>query len=76
MDNYLQEVLKKIETHREKHPELMNMWTYYFNIKKKIFLESLKKCDKMLQEIDDLPQFDEKNILLIYVLMKYNIINI
>ena len=76
MDNSLQEILKKIETHREKHPELMMMWDYYFNIKKKIFLEALEKCDKMLQEIDNLPDFDEKSILLIYILVKYNIINV
>ena len=73
MDNSLQKILKKLETHREKYPVLINMWTYYFNIKKKIFMEALKNCDNMLQEIDHLPDFNEKNILLVYLLLKCNI---
>ena len=76
MDHSLQEILEKIETHREKHPELMNMWAYYFNIKKKLFMEALENCDKMLQKIDHLPNFDEKSILAAYILLKYNLINV
>jgi len=76
MDNCLEEILQKIEIHREKHPELMNMWSHYFNTKKKNFIEAVKNCDNMLKEIDQMQRFDEKSILLIYLLVKYNIINV
>ena len=76
MDEYLETILKKIDTQREKNPKLMNMWTHYFAIKKKIFLDSLTKCEEMIEEIENMPDFDEKTILLIYILIKYKIINV
>lgn len=67
MDRSLNDVLVKFEGYEETHPNIVNLWKKYINLRKQSMLQVIKESQYVLGKIDTVPDitFDELSILYI-----------
>jgi hypothetical protein len=55
-----------------KYPNIIELWEKYINIKKKLFVESMQDCEKVVEKLDlnECDDLEKKQILLMYLLAK------
>ncbi len=74
MEERYNHIIEKLNSKKHEAPDLIKIWQYYLTIKKQTFMESLQKCEYMLEHTNDLPQIDKNTLLILYLLNKYHII--
>jgi uncharacterized protein YjiS (DUF1127 family) len=53
MDQYYNEIIDKLNEKKDSHPNLTKLWTNYMTLTKERFINNIKKCQDLLEMLDD-----------------------
>lgn len=53
MDQYYNEIVDKLNEKKDSHPNLTKLWTNYMTLTKERFINNIKKCQDLLEMLDD-----------------------
>ena len=67
MDSSLNDILVKFEGYKETHPNIVNLWKRYINLRKQGMFQLIKQCLDVLEKIDTMNDFtvEELSILIV-----------
>jgi hypothetical protein len=70
MENKLQSIKERLNKLKESHPNIIELWTNYINIKKKSLEDGIIECEKALELIEkkENPDVSKKTIAFLYML--------
>ena len=68
MDSSLNDVLVKFEGYKETHPNIVNLWKRYINLRKQSMLQVIKESQDVLEKIDTVPDITFDDLSLLYII--------
>jgi hypothetical protein len=60
----------KLNTHETSHPNIIEIWREYIEIKKNSYMKALVDCDIMIRNITEHRDISPKTIMLLYMLFQ------
>ena len=63
MENQYQEILQKLETKRDTHPQLISLWIIYLQNKMNKLQNALDHCEEFMNNINDTTDIDHITLL-------------
>ncbi len=68
MDTKYNQITTELNANYNKSPSLINLWQIYLQIKKQRFLDDLRKCEQMLQQINSFNPINMESLLTLYII--------
>ena len=69
MDQKISEIENKLNILKNNHPNVVNLWKKYLNVKKKSLLDGINECETAIKLIEKSnTDLSNKTILLLYIL--------
>ena len=72
MDSLFDETLDKLKDKKDTHPNLTYLWEKQIEFKKQKLIESLNKCNVVLNMLSNINDLTPINIITLYVLLNTN----
>ena len=72
MDSLFDETLDKLKDKKDTHPNLTYLWEKQIEFKKQKLIESLNKCNVVLNMLKNISDLTPINIVTLYVLLNTN----
>lgn len=72
MDSLFDETLDKLKDKKDTHPNLTYLWEKQIEFKKQKLIESLNKCNVVLNMLTNMNDLTPINIITLYVLLNTN----
>ena len=72
MDSLFDETLNKLKDKKDTHPNLTYLWEKQIEFKKQKLMESLNKCNVVLNLLSNISDLTPINIITLYVLLNTN----
>ena len=72
MDSLFDETLDKLKDKKSTHPNLTYLWEKQIEFKKQKLVESLNKCNVVLNLLNNISDLTPINIITLYVLLNTN----
>ena len=72
MDSLFNETLDKLKDKKDTHPNLAYLWEKQIEFKKQKLIESLNKCNTVLNMLNNITDLTPINIITLYVLLNTN----
>ena len=72
MDSLFDETLDKLKDKKDTHPNLTYLWKKQIEFKKQKLVESLNKCNVVLNLLNNISDLTPINIITLYVLLNTN----
>ena len=58
----LNEILNKLNSKRQSHPNFCSLWSNYLNIKSNSFLKEINTLESILKDLDSQPDINLNNV--------------
>lgn len=67
MNDY-DELITKLDTKMNTHPNISSMWKKYIQIKREKYLQNLTRCRTIINKMDSQPDIDYRTLVSIYII--------
>ena len=68
MEEDYQRIVRRLQNYKISHPTLYSLWNNYLLIKKESFLDSIIKCNEILERFDTQPDFTQQQLFTLLIL--------
>ena len=68
MDISLNDVLEKFNRYKETHPNVVNLWVKYIELRKQTMLQVIRESHDVLRKLDTISDISLNDIALLYTM--------